>query len=342
MAEETAEETAGAIAAVVESYLWRASEADSWEQEGKAAMVAKLREFVSNESPVEFITLGYPFKVQGSKPGEKVLSHRPDLAEETGLGSVMALCEEINSIYSHGSVFAIMCGGIMWHELLGIPEEAQQEYAEACIKMVSSSSSVQFKSLYEYYPGMNSEQIRNEIFKTKGLLPSREWALEKQGAADLMTKKKAEQFKQYAEENTVSAEGSGTAEEERAKLEQKEQEKQEKSLNMLRFSEAFNSFCDESWPDAVRFSIRAQSNAGPKYAINMAGSAQQELGHLDVPYHTVGVKLSDGRVVLVPNKHAKALEGAKLVFKDGQEWGYELTEASAEDAICQLKVLRAA
>jgi pyoverdine/dityrosine biosynthesis protein Dit1 len=334
---------AAAIAKVVEAYLWRASEVDSWDQEGKAAMVIKLTEFVAKGKPVEFIILGYPFKVQGSSPGEKVLGHRPDLAEETGLGSIMALCEEINSVYSHGSVFAIMCGGIMWHELLGITEEAQQEYANGCIEMVSSCSSVQFKSLYEYYPNMNAEQIRNEIFNTKGLLPSREWAIEKQGAADVMAQKKAQQFKQYAADATASAqEGTGTAEEERSLREQKEEEKQEKALNMLRFSEAFNSFCDEAWPDAVRFSIRAQSNAGPKYGINMAGSAQVELGHLEVPYHTVGVKLSDGRVVLASNKHAKALAGTQLFQKDGHDWGYELAESSCtEEAICTINRLAA-
>merc|ERR1711939_1000051 len=76
-------------------------------------------------------------------------------------------------------------------------------------------------------------------------------------------------------------------------------EAEETAIEMLRYSEAFSRFCAAELPDSVRFSIREYSNAGPKFALNLVGLAQVEYGKLDTPYHSVGLRLRDNRVVFV-------------------------------------------
>ena len=79
-----------------------------------------------------------------------------------------------------------------------------------------------------------------------------------------------------------------------------------------------------------------QDNAGPKFALNMCHSAggrrgvQARVGYLDTPYHTAGVRLGDGSVVLAKNAWAKQLTGARGVTRAEIEVVEAGTEAEAE------------
>ena len=153
--------------------------------------------------------------------------------------------EAVNAVYNRGCIFAVMCGGVVWQEIVGVPDDVQQEYAKACAAMCERSQSLHFKSMYEYFPAMQSAQIRAEIFHKQGHLPPREWGITKRSKGRVMDQKQVEQFKKYAAEMKQGEESTGgkgalnaLSAEDAAEL---------KAIDLLCFSEAFSRFCDREW-----------------------------------------------------------------------------------------------
>ncbi len=96
--------------------------------------------------------------------------------------------------------------------------------------------------------------------------------------------------------------------------------------HMLHRNKAFSKLVNDLYPTAVRLSIHAHTNAGPKFGVRLV----PDLPFCITPWHNVLVEFSNGSKVLMKRETAESIESLQVFSKFGRPWGF--VEKSAETA----------
>ncbi|KAL8660011.1 MAG: hypothetical protein Q9202_006837 [Teloschistes flavicans] len=102
----------------------------------KAKFLAQVERSVVRGEPVLMSLPAFPFKSPNKKT--KVLGTLPDKGEEVALSHLEGLCLAIRDVYEPGANVFIVSDGLMYSDILGIPDLEVWRYGQALRKMARS------------------------------------------------------------------------------------------------------------------------------------------------------------------------------------------------------------
>ncbi|KAF2846133.1 hypothetical protein T440DRAFT_248598 [Plenodomus tracheiphilus IPT5] len=100
---------------------------------GRPKFLSVIDKFVAADRPVKMCLPAFPFK--SANKVYKVLGSLPDKAEELALDRLDTMCSRIGDIYSPGAKLTIISDGLVYNDLLGIPDRDTWNYGESLRQM---------------------------------------------------------------------------------------------------------------------------------------------------------------------------------------------------------------
>ncbi|KAJ5908617.1 hypothetical protein N7495_001299 [Penicillium taxi] len=116
---------------------------------GLESFVSTVVEQVGKQEPIRMILPAFPFKSPNGR--DKVLGTLPDFGEELALAHLNGLCENIAQVYGPGANVYISSDGLVYNDILGVPDETVWEYGEGLRRMAVEKDfrHVKFIRLFE-------------------------------------------------------------------------------------------------------------------------------------------------------------------------------------------------
>lgn len=317
----TAMNRAEAFVSLFEERLLHTREGDRFLAEGRAHLLAAVRERLDRGDAIELLLPGFPHK---SPNPRKVLGALPDRAEESSLRHLADFCREAEercrrSGEQSGASQAprvrltLFSDGRVWGDLVGVSAAVQRAYGAALRAQPSLAPHLTFRSLRDHQDALGGEgpilARVEERWESPAALSALDRELEAGGDRLLVY----ERFVGLVREDLRWPEG--------ASEEEIEEGCRRAAKRMILRHAAFTSLLTEAYPRHIRLSVHACANAGPKYAVRLyPGLAPDEAQTL--PYHGVMVAERDGRERCMPLHRAEALEGGVEVVEtpEGRPW----------------------
>ncbi|MCJ1436518.1 hypothetical protein MMC27_005897 [Xylographa pallens] len=103
---------------------------------GKLDFLPAIQGYIDSGKPIRLILPAFPFKSPNKV--DKVIGALPDLGEELALAHLNGLCETINEAYKPGAEITILSDGIVYSDILRIPDEEVWAYGESLREMAVS------------------------------------------------------------------------------------------------------------------------------------------------------------------------------------------------------------
>ncbi|GIJ85267.1 hypothetical protein Asppvi_004123 [Aspergillus pseudoviridinutans] len=316
------EATAITVLKVIESYGVNFEKTgESWQ--GLASFIPTVVEQVKKREPVRMILPAFPFKSPNAR--DKVLGEMPDLGEELALYHLNGLCENIGRVYEPGADVYISSDGLVYNDILGVPDETVWEYGEALRRMAVEKElyHVKFIRLFEllehpWNPLTSAEQaksyylahaqcLRRELmyrFEDRSfdadiaIRNDNDTCLTYRGYIKFLTKDLAPQMDtQYTSKKARAAHIAQIA------------------RSMIVRGKMFAAAIKANRTDYVRLSIH-ESNGAKKLSISLVPQVRGALGY--TPWHSSIAVGADGTFRTV---HAEDVrETHELVYKSGQPY----------------------
>ncbi|OJD35577.1 pyoverdine dityrosine biosynthesis protein [Diplodia corticola] len=124
------------ILTVIESYRLKASPFDPKTiPQARDTFLPIILKAVEKRTPVSLTLPAFPFKSPNTE--DKVLGTLPDKAEEVALKHLQGLCENIKDTYPPGAELTIVSDGIVYSDLLDVPDSTVWEYGE-CLRQMAA------------------------------------------------------------------------------------------------------------------------------------------------------------------------------------------------------------
>ncbi|KAK5996448.1 Isocyanide synthase xanB [Cladobotryum mycophilum] len=122
-------ETASRILNIIDRYrLRRSGNTSAKADEGALKFLALIYSHVKSGIAVPMCLPAFPFKSPNSV--NKVLGKLPDRAEELALAHLNGLCLAVKDIYPPGAKLTIISDGLVYNDLLGVPDKDVWAYGE--------------------------------------------------------------------------------------------------------------------------------------------------------------------------------------------------------------------
>lgn len=114
-------------------HLSRSDDDHSSEWLGKPLFIGKVQAQLEKGQAIRLILPAFPWKSVNSV--EKVTGILPDLGEELALYRLNQMCEDIRSVYPLGGQVYIATDGLVFDDVVGIPDEDTWAYGEGLLAM---------------------------------------------------------------------------------------------------------------------------------------------------------------------------------------------------------------
>ncbi|GKT56493.1 pyoverdine dityrosine biosynthesis [Colletotrichum tofieldiae] len=129
MIDDEALSTAAAILDIICRYrLRRPHETCPAELEGRLGFLSQIYRKVKARGQIRMCLPAFPFKSPNTK--DKVLGRLPDKADEFSLANLNGLCSAIKDFYEPGAKLTIISDGLVYNDLLGVPDKEVWAYGE--------------------------------------------------------------------------------------------------------------------------------------------------------------------------------------------------------------------
>ncbi|KAK1704899.1 Pyoverdine/dityrosine biosynthesis protein-domain-containing protein [Colletotrichum acutatum] len=179
------DETSARILAIIFEYaLDKFDNSKDLHAAGMTKFLSVINGFVTADKPIDMCLPAFPFK--SANKADKVLGSLPDKAEELALQRLNAICLRIRDIYSPGARITIISDGLVYNDLLCIPDRDTWAYGEAlrAIAVKQSFNRINFSCLKELLEFPLSERM-SEIVYIANATNLRRYLLNKYGKEDL-------------------------------------------------------------------------------------------------------------------------------------------------------------
>ncbi|KAI1029085.1 hypothetical protein LB504_012956 [Fusarium proliferatum] len=150
---------------------------------GMSNFLSVINGFVMAEKPVDMCLPGFPFK--SANKINKVFGFLPDKAEELALQRLDNMCLRIRDIYSPGARITIISDGIVYNDLLCIPDRDTWAYGEAlrALAVKKGFNQITFSRLKDL-AGLTLPEKISEIVYVANATNFRRYLLNKYGKED--------------------------------------------------------------------------------------------------------------------------------------------------------------
>ncbi|KAF5309310.1 hypothetical protein D9611_014401 [Ephemerocybe angulata] len=124
--------------------------------------VANIYDYVKAGLPVQMSLPAFPFKSPNTQ--SKVFGRLPDLGEQLALAHLNGLCAAISDVYPPGGELTIVSDGLVYNDLLSVPDKDVWAYGQALRLMAKENgfNHIKFSRLGELL-GTNSHDELDEI-----------------------------------------------------------------------------------------------------------------------------------------------------------------------------------
>ncbi|KAF8579389.1 Clavaminate synthase-like protein [Ramaria rubella] len=290
------------IVEIISRYLSMSSSSDQFQVTGRKALTKLVSRYVETDETMVFVIPSFPFKSPSRK---KVLGSLPDLGEELLLRKLETLARAVEDYHPPGALIRVVSDGIVYGELLEQSDTIVYRYNNELRRMcnefsLTHISFVRVIDLLDDTPLSNTPMSEEEYVKSIPAVRARFLAHEVSGFhletllkddfGTLMT------YRGYLKFLVQDVEGSPLMKDLRGKpLSKNAQDKARRSLAkaMLENGAKFSDLVRLKFPDAIRLSIHAHNNTGPKYAFQMPGGDM-----CGSPWHNVVKEELDGKLTM--------------------------------------------
>ncbi|KAI1486752.1 putative pyoverdine/dityrosine biosynthesis protein [Biscogniauxia mediterranea] len=122
-------ETSSRILAILKRYRLKSKLPSPECKEADLKFLAQIYARVTADEPILMCLPAFPFK--SANTTSKVLGRLPDKAEEFAMAHLDGLCAAIGDIYPPGAQLTIVSDGLVYNDLLGVPDRDVWAYGEA-------------------------------------------------------------------------------------------------------------------------------------------------------------------------------------------------------------------
>ncbi|KAK3291774.1 pyoverdine/dityrosine biosynthesis protein [Chaetomium fimeti] len=273
------------------------SENDKWNDRGRGFFFGWVYEFVRRGARVEFCLPAFPCK--SSNP-DKVVGVVPDRGEQLALQHLDSFIEAIEGIYEPGAKLWIVSDGHVFSDCIGVDDDIVDLYSAELISMYAairkrssgSADRIGFQSLIDMFGLANSTaemqqwhalqlpspEVHIPTQRTRAAELSRQMLLRAGRSNDRLLRARITSgddhstLKLYRGFSRFMAEdlrlNRHTRHLSRCKLKKLAAKV---AFEMLQRNEAYSNLVELFFPHAVRLSIHAHDNAGPKFGIRLFG-----------------------------------------------------------------------
>lgn len=322
---------------IIASYLHFGAKGDQFVASGRSSLIKTVTTFISSSQRIELIFPGFPFK---SPSPTKVLSSLPDLGEELLLKRLDSLAADITNVYEAGAVVKVVSDGVVYGSLLGVKEREVWKYGEGLRGMkrecgldrvefvrvcdLLNSNSVTMPGAQPFDHASSSESDSESWMTEEEYLSSlpdirgRFLAHEVEGY-DLDDALKNDSgtlwtYRGYLKFLESDLEGSEVM---RGVVSSNGKDKKRRIIAkaMLRNGARFSDLVARKFPDAVRLSVHAHNNAGPKFAFDLFPGRDMSAS----PWHNVVCEHANGTLGI---GQVKTFDPTywETVLKDGEPY----------------------
>ncbi|KAF1945054.1 hypothetical protein EJ02DRAFT_339532 [Clathrospora elynae] len=286
---------------------------------GRPKFLSVIEPFVSAGKQVKMALPAFPFK--SANKVYKVLGTLPDKAEELALDRLNDMCKRIKDVYEPGAKLTIISDGLVYNDLLGIPDRDTWSYGEALRKMSAEKgfSHIDFSRLKDLanFPGL-PEKLQ-EISYVANATNFRRVILNKHGNEDIDidheiatnpdTKLTYLGYRRFLESDLqyIFPVGEGRTNN-GYKRDVKYLAKQ-----MLIRGYAFAGACKDAFPNYLRLSIH---NSIGEHKVSM--SLLNTKTGFTTPWHCSVALLADGEWISAPMGDFKKDPKFEVVFENGR------------------------
>ncbi|TEA21316.1 Spore wall maturation protein DIT1 [Colletotrichum sidae] len=148
--DEEALTTAATILDIICRYrLRRPSETSTTELEGRLGFLSQIYRKVKSRAEIRLCLPAFPFKSPNTR--DKVLGRLPDKADEFALANLDGLCSAIKDFYDPGAKLTIISDGLVYNDLLGVPDKEVWAYGETLRGIAAEKrlANIQFSRLQD-------------------------------------------------------------------------------------------------------------------------------------------------------------------------------------------------
>ena len=279
-------------------------EIDRYYATGRAALGARIREYVNDGGGVKFLLPGFPAKSPNSR--DKVLGTLPDKAEEVAFNQIGVFLGEVKKVYTPGAEFHILSDGYVFGDIVGVPDDTVSEYQAAARKMTEGLPIV-WHDLDEFFPGASSrDEMRKSLMERYGVTPEE---LASAIATCEDTRLLLCGMNKFMMSDIQWDEGmSKTAVRNAAK---------EVAKRMMLRNGAYSNLIDERFEGVVRLSVHPSTNYGHKFSFRLI---PEDDGWCS-PWHRSMLVRQDGTYELVRKIDAERA-GHLLVYQNGRPYSF--------------------
>ncbi|KDO26137.1 hypothetical protein SPRG_08498, partial [Saprolegnia parasitica CBS 223.65] len=282
---------------------------DKFETDGRAFLTKLLARAIEKDEPISLVLPGFPCKSPNTDT--EVLGKLPDRGEEIGLARLEAACVAIEKVYPRGARAKIFSDGRVFSQVLGVTDDDVLSYKAALVQLLASTTHthLEFDSLDNHTTtsvnqiaevkaryGVDALDLDDVLAKNAGLRNTYNTF------HSFITRDLLDTYAHLDEAAKADAITSGARE-------------------MIRRNIAFSSLVNDVFGDAIRLSIHAFDNAGPKFGVQLIPQLDASETAPTTPWHCVIVQHMDGTEVARKHEDVDKTK-YEVVTKFGRPWFY--------------------
>ncbi|MFJ6086792.1 L-tyrosine/L-tryptophan isonitrile synthase family protein [Streptomyces sp. NPDC092369] len=267
----------------------------------------RITEFVRQGAPIAFTLPGFPCK---SPNPAKVLGHLPDMGERLSLTFLNTLCEEIERIYPPGARMTICSDGHLFGDLIGVPDEHIDAYADE-LRILISQSGLKRLSVFDLRDVLGDLPHDAKRAHVHGRYAPSLDALRGEIRADDNALALYRGITRFLVEDTADHRGTRSALQRACR---------QRAYGVIQRSRAWGDLITSHHPSCVRLSIHPQPIGAPKFGIRLLDAPDA----WTTPWHSAALRRTDGTWTLVPK--ATAAQQGRLVQREGRPSHFVQTE----------------
>ncbi|OOF94595.1 hypothetical protein ASPCADRAFT_50487 [Aspergillus carbonarius ITEM 5010] len=290
--------------------------------EGNLKFLSILYGKIRVQEPIQMILPAFPFKSPNKK--NKTLGCLPDKGEDVSIAHLNGLCAAIGETYAPGAKLTIASDGLVYNDILGVPDSAVWKYSQALRGLVAEKECdhIDFVRLRNLIHWNEDIVLDSETYET--LAPQfRQRLIDNYTPLgfDVDARIKSDEdicttYRGYIKFLTKDLElvkDSG--------ISKKKHKKNSETIakTMIGRGAAFAEAIRKNFPNHVRLSIHP-SNGSNKISINVLPQTLSPI----TPWHSSPSYAVDGGFKYAWREVFAANSDMELVYKDGRPWSYRV------------------
>lgn len=275
---------------------------DQYESKGKEILRNKIAGYVSDNKPLRFVMLGFPFKSTNHR--DKVLGSDTDLGEDLTIKNFALFNQQIQTSYKPGIVLNMVSDGFVFNDILGVSPAEVEAYKEQSMDLTTTHQApVQWFDLRDFYRTTLSHG-REQLTEHFGITPEK---LEHEILFNPDVNFLYRGMIRFMEEEL--------APQNHPSRNQLQKAAKKLTREMMFRNEAYSNLVKEDFKDCIRLSMHPSVNSGAKYSFQLIPGARHSAWHSSIALY------NDGRIETIHRKDAEQ-KGMKLVYKNNKPYNF--------------------